>query len=113
MILDSHPELDADIPPLPLLYRGFFHFTDSTSLASIQSGSFSSSRAFEKEVDILVKELCKIKDEKDKQAKTQGLLLEIRVDASFKDNLQSQRATGKHIMADHYSFPQWIWLSLN
>lgn len=51
-ILDNRPDPDEDVPPLPLLYRGFGHFLDSTSLASIQSGKFSSDhgQALEREV---------------------------------------------------------------
>lgn len=70
-ILDDHPEPDVDIPPLPLLYRGFGHFLDSTSLAAIRSGT-SSPPDIKDDVDRLVTRLRKIEDEKAKQEGTQN-----------------------------------------
>lgn len=72
-ILDNLPEPDLDIPPLPLLYRGFGHFLDSTSVAAIRSGTFSYPE-IDDDVDKLVKEVCRIEDEKDKKRIILGLL---------------------------------------
>ena len=64
-ILDDCPEVDLDIPPFPLLYQGFGYFLDSTR------SNYFSDQAFKTEVDMLVKEVCRIEDEKTIQNKAE------------------------------------------
>ena len=69
-ILNNRPKHDVDIPPLPLLYRGFGFFSDS-----IKSSTISDS--IKGDVDKPVQALCDISSEGDTKKATEGLLHQI------------------------------------
>ena len=100
-ILDDRPKRDVNIPPLPLLYRGFGQFLDSTNPAA-QFCKLSSGR-LRKEVDQLVTEVCNVGSG---QQKILGFLADILFPGSYASfeyllDDQSQRATDGHMLAPH------------
>jgi hypothetical protein len=108
-IFDDSPDLDVDIPPLPLLYRGFGHFLDSTNLEAIQfiqSGRLSNRDSTKDEdVDRLMQTMCRIYSEGVKRDRVQDLLHRILFSGGapfeYNTNNTSQRATDGHILAAH------------
>ena len=104
-ILNNRPKHDIDIPPLPLLYRGFGIFSDS-----IKSGTISDS--IKGDVDKLVQASCDISSEEAKKKATEDLLHRILfpdgVPFRYRIKDPSQRATDGHILTAANGGPLFI-----
>ena len=73
-ILDDCPEPDLDIPPLPLLYRGFGRFRDYTTIDMTRQQKLTGN--LKTLVDRFVDEMCKF-DPEDKQHYVERILSQI------------------------------------
>ena len=77
MILGDYPPPDAVIPPLPLLCRGFGHFSDTKAVkiatfsAAMQSGTFSDHDRF------VVYAMRRIEPDDEKYHRARSYLLQI------------------------------------
>jgi len=105
-ILDDCPELDLDIPPLPLLYSGFGEFQDFIENSANYRNEIivSPTRNLKREVDELFHAIRFLGYEKDKRA-TQDLLHRIFAGPQRKFLYSvddgTQVSTDGHISASH------------